>query len=283
MQNNNIILNRIFTKTTFNNLIYNKDNACYLTIVKRYLSDINKKSNKLIISDLYKFMEKEYRNEYYFKNTLINKLLLGKYSVNTTTALTEVPINKSKADFILVNNKAVVYEIKTSLDTLERLDTQLNDYFKAFTTVCVVTCESNYEKLSSILKDTKVGIYILTDKSTLSKRKEPIEEKTYLNYEVIFKVLRKNEFENILLKCYGKLPSSTPAFYYDECFKYFKSIDMDIVYKYMLEELRKRVYLEKENYKKIIPYELKFLAYFAEYKEEDYIKLNKFLMRGFGD
>ncbi len=283
MENNNIILNRIFTKTTFNNLIYNKDNACYLTIVRRYLSDINKKSNKLIISDLYKFMGKEYRNEYYFKNTLINKLLLGKYSVNTTTALTEVPINKSKADFVLVNNKAVVYEIKTSLDTLERLDTQLNDYFKAFTTVCVVTCESNYEKLSSILKDTKVGIYILTDKNTLSKRKEPIEERAYLSYEVIFKILRKNEFENILLKCYGELPSATPAFYYDECFKYFKSIDIDIIYKYMLEELRKRIYLEKENYKKIIPYELKFLAYFAEYKEKDYSKLNKFLMKGFGN
>lgn len=283
MENNNIILNRIFTKTTFNNLIYNKDNACYLKTVKRYLSDINKKNNKLIISDLYKFMGKEYRNEYYFKNTLINKLLLGKYSINTTTALTEVPINKSKADFILVNNKAVVYEIKTSLDTLERLDTQLSDYFKAFTSVCVVTCESNYEKLSSILKDTKVGIYILTDKNTLSKRKEPIEEKEHLNYEVIFKILRKNEFENILLKYYGKLPSSTPAFYYDECLKYFKNIGIDLIYKYMLEELRKRIYLEKDNYKKNIPYELKFLAYFAEYKEEDYSKLNKFLMRGFGD
>ncbi|WP_195954694.1 sce7726 family protein [Clostridium tertium] len=283
MENNNIILNRIFTKTTFNSLIYNKDNTCYSTIVTRYLSDINKKSNKLIIRDLYKFMGREYRNEYYFKNTLINKLLLGKYSVNTTTALTEVPINKSKADFILVNNKAVVYEIKTSLDTLERLDTQLNDYFKAFTTVCVVTCESNYEKLNSLLKDTKVGIYILTDKNTLSKRKEPIEERAYLNYEVIFKILRKNEFENILLKCYGKLPSSTPAFYYDECFEYFKSIDIDLIYKYMLEELRKRIYLDKENYKNIIPYELKFLAYFAEYKEEDYSKLNKFLMKGFGD
>lgn len=281
MDNNNIILNRMFTKNTFNNLIYNKDNTCYSTIVKRYLNNINQKDNKSIINDLYEFMGKEYRNEYYFKNTLINKLLLGKHSINTTTALTEVPISKSKADFILVNNKAVVYEIKTSLDTLERLDNQLNDYFKAFTNVCVVTCESNYEKLNKILNNTKVGIYILTDKNTLSRRKEPIEEKSYLDYEVIFKMLRKGEFENILLKYYGKLPSSTPAFYYNDCFRYFKAIDINIIYKYMLEELKKRIYLEKDKYRDIVPYELKFLAYFSEYKESEYIKLKKFLKKRF--
>lgn len=281
MDNNNIILNRMFTKNTFNNLICNKDNSCYSTIAKRYLNDIDRKDNKAIINDLYEFMGKEYRNEYYFKNTLINKLLLSKHRINTTTALTEVPINKSKADFILINNKAVVYEIKTSLDTLERLDSQLNDYFKAFTNVCVVTCESNYEKLNNILNNTKVGIYILTDQNTLSRRKEPIEEKSYLDYEVIFKILRKGEFENILLKYYGKLPSATPAFYYNECFRYFKGIDIDIIYKYMLEELKKRIYLEKDKYMDIIPYELKFLAYFSEYKESDYINLKKFLTKGF--
>ena len=83
---------------------------------------------------------------------MLNKLLLGRHSINTTTALTQIPINKSKADFILINGKAVVYEIKTELDNFERLKNQINDYYKAFSHVCVVTCEEYYKKLIKILK-----------------------------------------------------------------------------------------------------------------------------------
>ena len=44
-------------------------------------------------------MLKYYRNEYIYENTIINKLLLGKHSLNTTTALTQIPISKSKSGF----------------------------------------------------------------------------------------------------------------------------------------------------------------------------------------
>ena len=70
------------------------------------------------------------------------------HSVNTTTALTEVAIAKSKADFVLINGKAVVYEIKTELDNLERLCSQIDDYYKAFDHVAVVT----YEKICNSCK-----------------------------------------------------------------------------------------------------------------------------------
>ena len=47
-------------------------------------------------------MKNNYRNEYFIRILLLNKLLLGVHSVNTTTALTEVAIAKSKADFVLI-------------------------------------------------------------------------------------------------------------------------------------------------------------------------------------
>lgn len=277
MSNNNIILNRMFTRTTFSQLIDKNNKACYLGIINKYIEDIKLKSNGEIITELYKFMEKEYRNEYFYKNTLFNKLVLGRHSLRTTKALTEVPIGKSKADFITINNKAIVYEIKTDLDTFERLDTQLSDYYKAFTSVSVVTCEKNYERIYEMLKDSKVGICILTEKNTLSVRKKPLEEYSYLDYTVIFKILRKYEFENILLSYYGKLPQVTPAFYYDECIKLFRDIDINLAYKYLISELKKRIYIEEENFKRYIPYELRFLAYFSEYRENDYVKLGEFL------
>ena len=46
------------------------------------------------MKSLYNYLKKSYRNEYFYKNTMLNKLLLGRHSVNTTTALSEMPIGK---------------------------------------------------------------------------------------------------------------------------------------------------------------------------------------------
>lgn len=94
-------------------------------------------------------------------------MLLGVHSPRTTTALTEVPIGNSKADFILINGKAVVYEIKTALDNFDRLDVQIKDYYKAFSRVVVVTPEENFESLWPKLQNSPAGICVLTKKNTL--------------------------------------------------------------------------------------------------------------------
>ncbi len=276
MSSNNLVLNRFFTKYIFNDLVVNNSNKTYCTVVKRYLNDKKNCKNSEIISEIYKYMSKNYRNEYFYQNTLFNKLLLGKHSLNTTTALTQIPIGKSKADFIMINGKAVVYEIKTELDTFDRLKTQLNDYFKAFNYVCVVTSENNYKKIYNILENTSVGICILSDKNTLQFKKKPIEYNDNLSYEILFKVLHKKEFEEIIKIYYKKLPEAKPVFYYDECFKLFSEIPMHKLYPMILNQLKKRNNIIKEFFNNV-PYELKSLMYFYNAKEKDYIKLQYFL------
>lgn len=273
---NNSILGRLFTQSIFMDLINGQEISVYDTCVHRYLYNLNNKNNEQLISKLYKYMEKKYRNEYFYKNTLLNKLLLGRHSLNTTTALSELPINKSKADFILINGKAVVYEIKTELDTFDRLNSQISDYYKAFNHLCVVTCESNYNKLQEILKDSNVGICVLTNRNTISTRKEPIEDNTNLDHSILFKILRKKEFECILLNYYGQLPQASQVKYYRECFQLFSEIDIHLAYKYFLEQLKRRANIEKEEFKKI-PYELRFLIYISGYRKNDYLKLFQFL------
>lgn len=280
--NNNIILNRFFSKNTFQDLIDNSYNDTYNIVISKYLEETSERSNIYLIKEVYKYIDRQYRNEYFYKNTLLNKLLLGKHSMNTTTALTEVPINKSKADFVLINGKAIVYEIKTELDSFERLESQLNDYYKAFTRVCVVTCETNYEKISQKLEGTKVGIYILTNRNTISIRKEPEEDLSRLEHECMFKILRKKEYEDIIIKQYGELPDVKPVKYYRECYELFLKIDIGVAYECMIRELKKRAKVEIEEYKRCVPYELKFLVYFSEFKNRDYVKLEKFLESRFG-
>lgn len=283
MTENNLILNRLFTQNVFFDMIDSNDNSTYGTVIKRFINDPENKDNGALISEIYKFMAKSYRNEYFYQNTLLNKLLLKKHSINTTTALTQIPIGKSKADFILINGKAVVYEIKTELDTFARLETQLQDYFKAFNHVCVVTSESQYDRAASILSATSVGIYVLTKQNTISTkmRKEPTEDNSRLDHTTIFKALHKREFENVLLQYFGELPVASQAFHYGECLKWFSQIPILEAYGMALKQLKKRNRIKISEFEKI-PYELKSLVYFSNPSSSEWHAINGFLNQKYG-
>lgn len=276
MSNNNLVLNRFFTQHVFNDLIINDMNNIYNAIVSRYIGDMDNSTNIEVISKIYKYMSKCYRNEYFYQNTMLNKLLLGRHSIRTTTALTQIPIAKSKADFILINGKAIVYEIKTELDNFERLNSQINDYYKGFNYVSVITGKNNIDKLTNLLGDSTVGIMVLTERNTLGIIKEPVENNTHLEYKTIFNILHRTEFEDILLSYYGELPISTPVFYYDECLKMFSEIPMSKLYLLSIKQLKKRNKVIEE-YFKLVPYELKSLFYFNKLNKGDYEKLFAFL------
>ena len=275
METNNLVLNKLFTQYIFRDLIERNNNATYGKIVQRYVQDSIAKNNGEIISEIYNFMSKSYRNEYFYLNTLLNKLLLKKHSL---TALTQIPIGKSKADFILINGKATVYEIKSELDSFDRLETQLRDYFRAFNHVCVVTSEGNYEKLSDMLHGTPVGICVLTKRNTISSilKKEAVEDNSCLEHRAIFKVLHKREYESIIKKCFGSLPTASQVFYYDECLACFMDIPLLEAYSMALKELKKRNRIIQNQFQEV-PYELKSLMYFSAPSSEDYDGLSSFL------
>lgn len=276
-------LNRIFTRNMLRHFIDGKIDNVYSLVVRRYTSDAEQKNNRELISEIYCELKNNYRNEYFYKNTLLNKLLLGVHSVNTTTALTEVAIAKSKADFVLINGKAVVYEIKTELDNLERLSSQIDDYYKAFDHVAVVTYEKNVKQLQRVLAniDKPVGIYVLRKNGRIGTVRKPHRYIGNLDKEIIFKLLRKGEYEDILAQWYGYLPEVTQFKYYAACKKLFLQIPIEESYLRVLKILKKRMQLEKEEFVNV-PYELKFLAYFMELTNDDYEKLAVFLERQYG-
>lgn len=277
------ILNKFFLRNTFRRCYEEGNDKVYGQVIRRYVDYDSEKTNSELISEIYSVLKNEYRNEYYYKNTLLNKLLLGVHSVNTTTALTEVPIAKSKADFVLINGKAVVYEIKTELDNLDRLEGQINDYYKAFDHVAVVTYKENIEAIQKKIEDIgkPVGIYVLQKKETLKTIQKPKAYKDALDAQILYKILRKPEYEEIILKKYGFLPEVSAFQYYSECRKLFMKIPIEESYIYVLKLLKKRTKIIKEAYKEI-PYELKFLAYFMELKAEDYKKIACFLNQPYG-
>lgn len=276
---NNSVFNRLFTRNILLELIETeRATGLYKEAIGRIKVDCQGKENQFVIKEIYSFMAKSYRNEYFYINTLFNKIVLGRHSLSTTTALTQLPVGKSKADLVLINYGAIVFEIKTELDSFDRLQSQINDYYKAFDSVCVVTSEGQYPKIESMLKNSPVGILILNDKNRLSEqyRKKPLSYRLGLSHETLFKLLRKSEYENLLMECYGRVPKVPPVFYYDECYKLFCDIPIDKAQVMVMHMLKQRNNKSQNELLKV-PYELRALVYFANASERHLGKLKRFL------
>lgn len=258
-------------------LVNNLDTSVYSTIKRKYIDASMPYTNAEIISTIYEYMKQTYRNQYYYKNTILNKLLLGVHNINTTTALTEIPISTSKADFVLINGKAVVYEIKTELDNLDRLDGQIQNYYKAFDHVCVITCDEYAKILLDKYSDSNIGIYVLSKKETIKRLKEPVKYTISLNTNEIFKILNKSEYEKIIKLYYGELPKVTQVKFWNTCRNLFNNIPLSRAYDMFLKILKERNKVSNEKMFNDVPYELKALVYFSQYQESDYSKLKNFL------
>lgn len=261
IMDNNLILKRFFSKSMLHDLLSGKSNDVFECVVKRYIADPEGKSYAQLVSEIYAFLGKKYRTEYFYKNTMLNKLLIKQHDYKTTIVLSEFPVGNSKADFIMINGNGIVYEIKTELDNLERLDSQIKDYYKAFSEVVIVTYEKNLDKVIKIIPDT-VGVMLLTKRKALKMIREPLQALSYLDYDTIFKILRKYEFEKIIQNMGYSLPGVNQFQYYKECYKILSRIDIQELQNAMLKELKQRMKIDIVEFTMSMPEELRFLTYF---------------------
>lgn len=262
-------------------LLINKNDKLFFKVVYNYVEEPKGMTYAQLFSYIYAYVSHFYRTEYYYKNSLFNKILLKKHNPRTTVAFSEFSIAHSKADFVMINGTGCIYEIKTELDNLERLKTQINDYYKAFSRVVVLTYEKNIEKVERIVPST-VGIMILTRRGALRTVRKASNDKACFDKETIFKILRKEEFESIILRSGKSLPECDAFSYYKECFALFSQIDVQTMQKEMLRELKKRISMEKRDVVAEVPETLRFLIYTDKSGERCLPKLKKLLMTVYG-
>lgn len=270
---NSFTLNKVFTQEMLNELISNGNSQILNNVFSIYYDEENI-SNYNKIKLLYRLLDKKYRNEYFYKNTLINKILVGIHSVNTTTALSELPVNNSKADLVMINGNAIVYEIKTELDSLHRIETQIEDYYKAFKQVSVVIDEKHKEKIINKYGDSPIGIHTITNRTTISTVKQPKEYSELLNPLIIYKILRKSERYKVVNEYFNNIPDFNQFEEFEELYKLFSSICIEDIYIEFIKILkeRNRVKMNRDFFD-IIPKEIKSLVYFNDPVVSQYKKL----------
>lgn len=274
------ILKQIFSSQSFHRLLHNRKDDIFLEVVKQYISHPEEKTYAEIFSIIYNYISLSYRTEYYYKNKLLNKMVLFCRSSKNATAFQELPIGTSKADFVIVNRKGRVYEIKTELDNLDRLKSQLDNYYKAFSLVNVVTYKENIDKVWDQVPYT-VGIIYLTKRGALKEIRKPVENTNLLDPNVMFDILRKDEYERIIFKEYGSLPSCDDFFYYRRCKDFFCDIDINKSQKYLIHVLKYRYSRDNDVFRKI-PECVRLLAYFFKTDKKNIEDITSFLSEKYG-
>jgi len=270
MADNSRAINRVFTRGVLNDLLINGSNEVFDYVVRRYVNDPGNKTHGELYSEIYAHLGQEKRNEYYYMNTLLNKLLVGIHSVNTTTALTQVKVGKHIADFVMINGEGVVYEIKSDLDNFNRLREQISDYYRAFSKVSVLASKhelGNVEQMLVGLDDigASVGIYVMSEKdrifSSICGRK-PMQFDEHLEHGCLFQLMRKREYESLLRAYFHGVPQVAPVFHYRACLECFQKIPIITAQQMCFDELRKRNKITKAVFENVQS-ELKSVVYFA--------------------
>lgn len=223
---------------------------------------------------LYKEMFKNYRNEYLFKNAIVNKLLIGKYSLNTTVLLNEFKLGKTVADTILVNGEVRLFEIKTNLDNLNRLDHQLKEYKKVVEKIFIVTDTKNLTFIKEKYANSKFGIIEFTNANTLRQHQNAVEDKSNFEHAALFKLLRQTEYIKVIADYFGYKLNIPNTKIFKESFKLVRKIDVNEFQRIVFNEIRARnVTGHQLILDQRVPPELRLLCYVLDLKKEQYSKL----------
>ena len=118
-----------------------------IAAARQVLSDVLPPDREVTVAQVldaaFASLVREFPVEYVFKSCALERLLFGRHSPSTTAFYTEFRIGEARADVLLVNGRAHVYEIKTKYDDFTRLSAQLDEYYRAFTHVTLFVDEAH--------------------------------------------------------------------------------------------------------------------------------------------
>lgn len=278
------IASELLSNTTFRKIIIEEDYSYFIDKINRYpnfFSSYQGKNNGYVIKEIYKLLSENYRNEYIYKNTILNSLIQDKkLTKNTSVVLNEFKVGQSIADLVFINGENRVFEIKTELDSPERLKTQILDYQKVFSEIYIVTHWTLKEKYLKILQKNypNVGLYELRENLEIMQVKEANVCNDFLHNDTLFKLLRKEEYCNLLKVQFGDLPNVPNTLFFKECIKLAKTINVNDLQKLVFKQLKKRKLKELKPFLDVNAFhQIKHICLCLDFSKPEYLSLKSFL------
>ena len=165
----------LFAPSTLKSVLYNDTTAPHEKLIEALRVELDLSTSCTLsdtINKTYSILRREgNRTDYVYRNAIIDKVVIGRHSINTATPIQEFRVGSSLADLVVLNGTSTVYEIKSERDTLRRLASQIKNYAKVFERTYVVTSASKAQSLEHDLPE-HVGIITLSRDYTLQTVRE---------------------------------------------------------------------------------------------------------------
>jgi hypothetical protein len=188
---------------------------------------------------IYEKLESVYRCEYIYKNTIARELLLTKHTLDEACLFTEFTASGSKADVVIVNGTTTAYEVKTELDSLIRIQSQVASYQRVFEYVNIVTHEALIPKVE-LLFDSSVGIMMLSEDGKLIEKRKANSNLADLSLADVFDCLRSGEYIRVIREELGVQPDVPNTRRYTTYKELFGSLSPDVAHRQFLKSLQAR-------------------------------------------
>jgi hypothetical protein len=219
--------------------VANGDFSLVRKIAESYHDCFNGKFTVSNVFDFcYRILYEEFRNEYFYKNTLANKILRSGQISDTATMFTEFRVGACKADCVIVNGITTCYEIKTEYDNLSKLRTQINAYLKLFDKVNVVVSERYIDAVRDNVP-VEVGIILLSRKGALRVVRPALLLQTPLDTDLLMRSLRREEYVSLTKAVVGHSPNVQNTEIFRECGKLIGLADNKTVRKQFRTVMRR--------------------------------------------
>lgn len=269
---------KLFSPPIFKKIVREKDTTYFdKNVQSKLLKTSQEISNLDLIKSFYKSLENKYRCEYIYKNKIFNDILT-KYGLKSTLTLNEFKVGTSIADLVLLNGSAKIYEIKTELDGLNKLQKQINDYQRFADTIYIVTDDAHATQLQTAYNNSSIGIILLNKKNKLTTIKEAQSETRHFDFDTIFKVLRKQEYLDLTMSNFNYIPNEPNTKIFRCCYALLSEVNIEEFQKQVIAKLKERTiqnpYLLSSRK---TPKELKYICNSLDLNKKEYKVLYDFL------
>ncbi len=215
----------------------NGQNYFFKTLNK--FSADRKMTAKRKVSSVYRLLEKNYRNEIIYKNAIFD-MVVSNYKMENTVVFDEFKIGSSIADVVMINGHCRVFEIKTELDKLDRLEEQISDYLKFADEVYIVCSHVHSDACKKIIDGSTVGLIVLDNHNKLKTIVKATRDTAKFNHAVLFKSLRVAEYSNITRSITGFVPDVPNTKIFSACYSAISSTDVSVFQRLVLKQLKQR-------------------------------------------
>ena len=178
------------------------------------------------------------RDEYIYRAALTQKVLMGKHSLNTACMLNEFRAGACKADLVILNGTATVYEIKSERDSLDRLANQIDNYKRVFAKIYVIAAEGHVQKVQqTVPKD--VGVLKLSQRYQISTMREAVDRSRHIEPVAVFESLRSTEARAVLAELGVPIPNLPNTKLHSAMRESFRQLDPTDVQTSMVKVLKR--------------------------------------------